>query len=177
MERTVVSEVLHRGRAFSFKRDEVQLPNGRRTFRDIVDHPGAVAIIPILPDGRVALVRQYRYAVRKSLLELPAGTLEQGESPVDCARRELREETGYEAGNIEKLISFYTAPGYSSEMIHIFLARNLTEVGAEAEMDENIEVEPMELDEILRLIDENIIEDAKTMCGIFALFRETGERA
>jgi len=177
LERTVVSEVLHRGRSFSFKRDEVQLLNGRRTFRDIVDHPGAVAIIPVLPDGRVALVRQYRYAVRKSLLELPAGTLEQGESPVDCARRELREETGYEAGTIKELLSFYTAPGYSSEMIHIFLARNLTEVGAEAEMDENIEVEPMELDEILRLIDENIIEDAKTMCGIFALFRETGERA
>jgi len=171
LERTVVSEVLHRGRSFSFKRDEVQLPNGRRTFRDVVDHPGAVAIIPILPDRRVVLVRQYRYAVRKSLLELPAGTLERGESPLDCARRELREETGYEAGTIEKLLSFYTAPGYSSEMIHVFVARDLRLVGAEAEADESITVEPMELGELLRLIDENAIEDAKTICGILALLR------
>lgn len=176
MERTVSSEVLHQGRSFSFKRDEVQLPNGRRTFRDIVDHPGAVAIVPVLPDGRVALVRQYRYAVRKSLLELPAGTLERGESPLDCARRELREETGYEPGAIEKLLSFYTAPGYSSEMIYIFVARDLRLVGAEAESDESITVEPLELEEVLRLVDENIIEDAKTICGILALLRTTGER-
>jgi ADP-ribose pyrophosphatase len=171
LEKTVSSEILHHGRAFSFKRDEVQLPNGRRTFRDIVDHPGAVAIIPVLPDGRVALVRQYRYAIRKSLLELPAGTLEQGELPLDCARRELREETGYEAGTIEKMLSFYTAPGYSSEMIHVFVAKDLRLVGAEAEPDENITVKPMGLEEVLRLIDENAIEDAKTICGIFALQR------
>jgi len=173
MEKTIFSEVLNEGRSFSFKRDEVELPNGKKTFRDIVDHPGAVAIIPVLSDGRIVLVRQYRYAVRKSLLELPAGTLEEGESPVDCARRELREETSYDAGTMKKLLQCYMAPGYSSELIHVFLAGDLRKTDAQAEIDENIEVEPLELKDILRLIDENTIEDAKTICGIFALLRTT----
>ncbi len=99
MERTISSRLLHKGKHMTFKTDEVELPGGRRTARDIVEHPGAVAIVPILDDGRVALVRQYRYAVGKELLEIPAGTLEEGEAPDTCARRELREETGYTAGS------------------------------------------------------------------------------
>ena len=95
MERTISSRRLHEGRHFSFLRDEVELPNGLKTYRDIVRHPGAVAIVPVLPDGRIVLVRQYRYAAGKPLLEIPAGTLEKGEDPLECARRELIEETGY----------------------------------------------------------------------------------
>ena len=174
MEKTVRSMVLHQGRALTFKRDEVELPSGRITFRDIVDHPGAVAIIPVLPDGRIVMVRQYRYPIRKSLLEIPAGTLEQGESPYDCARRELKEETRYETDTIEELLRCYTAPGYSSELIHIFVARNISEVDGEIEQDENIRVELLELDEILSMIDDNVIEDAKTICGILALRRFKG---
>ena len=174
LERTLSSRVLHKGRAFSFRRDEVELLSGRRTFRDFVEHPGAVAIIPILSDGRVVLVRQYRYPIGKELLEIPAGTLEEGESPIDWARRELREETGYEADSIEELLKCYLAPGYSSELIHIFVARGLREVGGRMEPDEDIRVEKLRFDELLKMIGENIIEDAKTICVILAFERFRG---
>ena len=169
MEKTLNSRLLHMGRQFSFLQDEVELPDGRRTHRDIVRHPGAVAIVPILPDGRIILVRQYRYAAGKALLEIPAGTLEPRESPVDCARRELTEETGYEAGEMERLLSCYMAPGYSSEVIHLFLARDLREVGGQSEPDEDIAVEILEPPELLKMIAENTIEDAKTIIGILSL--------
>ena len=166
MERTLNSTLLHTGRHFSFLQDEVELPDGRRTHRDIVRHPGAVAIVPILPDGRIVLVRQYRYAAGKALLEIPAGTLEPGEDPLECARRELREETGFEAEEINGLLSCFMAPGYSSEVIHFYVARGLKEVGAELEPDEAIENEALELGEILKKIEDNTIEDAKTIVGV-----------
>ncbi len=125
LEKALKSKTVWRGRFFAFRSDEVELPDGKVTVRDIVEHPGAVAIIPILSDGRILLVRQYRYAVGKELLEIPAGTMEAGESPQECAKRELSEETGYEAERIMELTRFYTAPGYSSELIHIFVARGL----------------------------------------------------
>ncbi|MCW3979091.1 MAG: NUDIX hydrolase [Candidatus Bathyarchaeota archaeon] len=166
MEKTLSSNTLHRGRNFDFLQDKVELPNGRRTIRYVVRHPGAVAIVPLLPDGRILLVRQYRYAAGKNLLEIPAGTLEPGEDPFECAKRELREETGFEAGELRGLLSCFMAPGYSSEVIHFFAARDLREVGAEQEPDEAIENEALELGEILEQIRENAIEDAKTIVGI-----------
>ena len=169
MERTISSRMLHEGRHFSFLRDEVELPNGLKTYRDIVRHPGAVAIVPFLPDGRIVLVRQYRYAAGKPLLEIPAGTLEEGEDPLECARRELIEETGYEASELTAILSCYMAPGYSDEVIHFFEAGGLREVGISPEEDESIEVEVSELGEIIRMIEENIIEDAKTIIGIHCL--------
>lgn len=169
MEKTLESRLLHEGRHFSFLRDEVELPNGRRTHREIVRHPGAVAVVPLLPDGRVVLVRQYRYAAGKELLELPAGTLEPGEPPLDCARRELAEETGYEAGVMAPLLSCYMAPGYSSEVIHFYEARGLREVWGEQEPDEDISVERLDLEAVREMIERNIIEDAKTIVGISAL--------
>lgn len=169
MERTISSRLLHEGRHFSFLRDEVELPNGLKTYRDIVRHPGAVAIVPVLPDGRIVLVRQYRYAAGKPLLEIPAGTLEEGENPLECARRELIEETGYEASELTAILSCYMAPGYSDEVIHFYEARGLREVGMSPEEDESIEVEVSELGEIIRMIEENIIEDAKTIIGIRCL--------
>jgi ADP-ribose pyrophosphatase len=174
LEKTITSRLLHEGRHFSFLRDEVELPDGRRTYRDVVRHPGAVAIVPILPDGRIVLVRQYRYAAEKALLEIPAGTLEPGEEPLECALRELREETGFEAGEIEGLLSCFMAPGYSSEVIHFFAARDLKEVGAEQEPDEAIENEALELGEILEQIRDNAIEDAKTIVGILTLSSRAG---
>lgn len=169
MERTISSRLLHEGRHFSFLRDEVELPNGLKTYRDIVRHPGAVAIVPVLPDGRIVLVRQYRYAAGKLLLEIPAGTLEEGEDPLECARRELIEETGYEASELTAILSCYMAPGYSDEVIHFFEAGGLREVGVSPEEDESIEVEVSEIGEIIRMIEENIIEDAKTIIGIRCL--------
>ena len=173
MEKTLASKLLHEGRHFSFLRDEVELPNGYRTFRDVVRHPGAVAIVPVLPDGRVVMVRQYRYAAGKELLEIPAGTLEPGEPVLDCARRELLEETGYEAGKLKPLLSCYMAPGYSSEVIHFFVASDLREAVGEAEPDEEIAVERLEPEEVVRMIAENVIEDAKTIIGVLSLSKIT----
>ena len=168
MEKTIKSHLLHQGRSFSFKTDEVELHNGRTTTRDIVDHPGAVAVLPLLSEGRIALIRQYRYSVGKELLEIPAGTLEEGESPDSCARRELKEETGFTAGSMKKILNFYVAPGYSNEKIHLFLASDLKMGKKQAEEDESIIVETYGYDELLRMIDANEIEDAKTIVGILA---------
>jgi ADP-ribose pyrophosphatase len=172
LEKTLKTRLIHEGRHFSFLRDEVELPDGRRTHRDIVRHPGAVAIVPLLPDGRIVLVRQYRYAAGKALLEIPAGTLEPGESHLECAIRELREETGYKAEEMEAVFSCYMAPGYSSEVIHFYVARGLVEVDGEQEQDEAIDKEILRLSEVLRMIGENTIEDAKTFVGVLALEKQ-----
>jgi len=174
MEKTLSSRLLHKGRNFDFLVDEVELPNGHVTQRDIVRHPGAVAIVPILGDGRVALIRQFRYATGKTLLEIPAGTLERGEPPLECAARELREETGYEAEEIEPLLSCFMVPGYSDEVIHFFVARGLSVVGDDPEIDEEITLELHSLEEVRRMIEENVIEDAKTIVGILSLTRAAG---
>jgi ADP-ribose pyrophosphatase len=171
MEKKLSSILLHKGRNFDFLVDEVELPNGHVTHRDIVRHPGAVAIVPILDDGRVALIRQFRYATGKTLLEIPAGTLEQGEPPLECAKRELREETGYEAEKLEPLLSCFMVPGYSDEIIHFFVARGLSEVGSDLEIDEEITLEVLSLEEVRRMVEENVIEDAKTIVGVLSLAR------
>jgi len=169
METTLSSRLLHEGRNFDFLIDEVELPNGHVTQRDIVRHPGAVAIVPLLDDGRVALIRQYRYATGKTLLEIPAGTLEKEEPPLECAVRELREETGYEAEEIEPLLSCFMVPGYSDEVLHFFVARGLKAVGDSPEIDEEITLETHSLEEVRRMIEANVIEDAKTIVGILSL--------
>lgn len=172
MEITISSRLLYKGRNFNFKTDVVQLPNNRRTIRDLVDHPGAVAILPLLPDGRIVLVRQYRYAVQKELLEIPAGTLEKGEEPLDCARRELKEETGFKAGKIVKLMCCYTAPGYSNEQIHFYKATQLLKVNKKTALNEFINVEIVNLDDVFKMIKKNVITDAKTIAGVLTYFTQ-----
>ena len=173
MEKTITTRLLNQGRSFSFKTDEVELPNGKKTTRDIVDHPGAVAIVPVLDDGRIVLVRQYRYATGKDLLEIPAGTLEKGEAPDTCARRELKEETGYTAGSMKKILSMYMAPGYSNEVIHLYLATELKAGEQSIEEDEIIIFEPYGPDELLGMIEKNVIEDAKTIAGVLSYLTRT----
>ena len=168
MEKTITTRLLHKGRSLSFKTDEVELPSGKKTTRDIIDHPGAVAIVPVLDDGRILLVRQYRYATGKELLEIPAGTLEKGETPDTCARRELKEETGYTAGSMKKMISMYMAPGYSNEVIHLYLATELKAGEQGTEEDESIILEPYGPDELLGMMEKNVIEDAKTIAGVLS---------
>ncbi len=167
MEETVSSKTLHVGKNFSFKTDVVRLANGKETVRDVVDHPGAVAIVAI-DDGEMLLIRQYRYSTRSEIIEIPAGTLEVDEDPYACAVRELQEETGYAASNWSKLLSAYVAPGYSNEIIHIYVAEGLTAVGSSPEEDESIKVEKYPFEKVLEMIETNEIKDAKTITGVLA---------
>jgi ADP-ribose pyrophosphatase len=160
------------GRNFSFKTDRVRLSNGKETVRDIVDHPGAVAIVPVDGDEFV-LVRQYRYAAGRELLEIPAGTLEPGEDHYSCAVRELQEETGYAASAWSRLLSCYMAPGYSSEVINLYVAEGLSQVGMHPEEDESITVERHGFDEVVKMIEDNEIQDAKTIMGVLSYLTRT----
>ncbi|MDQ1279926.1 MAG: ADP-ribose pyrophosphatase [Thermoproteota archaeon] len=153
---------------FNVRKDTMKLPNGKLINRHVIEHPGAVAIIPIISD-MIILVRQFRQATGKILLELPAGTLKKGEEPAECAARELEEETGYKAGNLRRLFQCYLAPGYSTEIIQFYLATNLKKTRSKPEADEFIEVKPTTKKKILQMIASNEIEDAKTICGILTL--------
>jgi ADP-ribose pyrophosphatase len=168
-EKTLSTEHILKGRLFDIYRLRVRLPNGRQSCREVIKHPGAVAIIPILDDGRILLEKQYRKAVEKELYEIPAGTLEKGEQLRTCVKRELLEETGYAAQKIERLISFHPAPGYTSEMIHLFAARGLVLKKACPEEDETITLAPLPYDKIIRLIRQGKIADGKTILAMLYL--------
>lgn len=167
-ERVVRSELAFSGKLIKVRVDEVLLPSGRMVKREIVLHRGAVAILGVDGD-EILMERQYRHAASKFMWEIPAGTIEEGETPIECARRELVEETGYSAETFEELIHFYVAVGYSTEVIHIFLANGLKRAKYSPEEDETIKIQMIPLDEVLRMIRENEIEDAKTIIGIFIL--------
>ncbi len=166
MENLVESNLVLEGKNFSFKQDKVELPNGRITLRDIVQHPGAVGILALTDLNEVILVEQFRYATGKTLLEIPAGTIEQNESIEACVFRELEEETGYMAKKIRKLVSCYTSPGYSSEILHIYLAEDLIKTASKNEEDEVLEVVKMKMDDALELVKSNLIIDAKTILAL-----------
>jgi ADP-ribose pyrophosphatase len=149
--------------------DNVRLPGGHETVREVIRHDGAVVVVPLTDDGNVVLVRQFRYAVGQSLLELPAGKLDvAGESALECARRELREETGLDADDWRRLTSFFTTPGFTDERIHCYLASGLRTTGEEAttDPDEIIDVQLRPLSEAVTAISTGEIQDAKTIVGI-----------
>jgi ADP-ribose pyrophosphatase len=171
-EQTVASTRAFKGHLISVRVDRVRLADGSEARREVVEHPGAVAVLPMLDDGRVILERQFRQPTREVLWEIPAGTLTPGESAQDCARRELAEETGYSPETLELLASVYLAPGYSSEMIHLFVARGLREVGANRDHDERIQPVVIEFERVLAMISGGEIKDAKTVCA--ALLAEKG---
>jgi ADP-ribose pyrophosphatase len=158
---------LYRGKIFDVVLERVTLPNGAVKDREIVRHPGAAAMVPLLDDGRVVLIKQYRHAVGEFVWEIPAGTLEADEAPMACARRELVEETGYEAANLEKLTEILPAPGYTDEHIHIFLATGLQAVHQRLEDDEVLELQPTVLETALAMVAQGEIRDAKTIAGLF----------
>lgn len=147
----------------------VKLRNGLETTREVIEHPGAVAIIPLLDRKKILITRQYRIAAGRHLVEIPAGTLEPGERPISCAKRELKEETGHTARRIRKLFSCYLAPGYSTEKIHFFIATDLIPTRAEQAEDEAITVQAMGLHDGLRAIERGDIQDAKTICALYYL--------
>jgi ADP-ribose pyrophosphatase len=166
LEEHVSSKRLYEGRILNLRVDQVKVQNGKLANREIVEHRGAAAIVPILEGNSVILVRQYRYAVSTELLEIPAGTLEPNENPEKCARRELEEETGYKCREITKILECFVAPGYSTEKIHIYLAKGLTKTETKMEDDENIIVESFSLEAALDKIRSGEIQDAKTIAGL-----------
>jgi ADP-ribose pyrophosphatase len=154
--------------------DEVRLPSGRVRPREVVEHPGAVAIVALTAADDVLLLRQFHHAIGRSLLGLPAGTLEPGEAPAATARRELREETGYAAGDLRELASYYTSPGYTDERLTIFLATDCAPAGGERDPDELISVAALPMAAIPALVapGPNQARDAKTLIGLLLLLRE-----
>lgn len=166
-ERRLSGETIYSGRVVTLELDRVALPGGGETLREVVRHRGAAVVLPVLDDGRIVMVRQYRYPVAASLLELPAGTLEPGEEPGRCAARELVEETGYRAAALSPLGRFYSAPGYTDELLHAMLATGLEPAaGADPDDDELIEIELVEPAELLRRISSGEIRDAKTIATV-----------
>ena len=168
-------ETLLRAPKFAVERRRVTKPSGRVVDREVVVHPGAVVILPVLDDGSIVLIRNYRFAVGQTLLELPAGTLEADESPRDCAARELEEETGYRAACIEPLCEFYTSPGILTERMYAFVATGLTEVGQRLDETEEIEVAVHSQDKIRQLLAEGGLHDGKTIAvlGTYLLVRDS----
>jgi ADP-ribose pyrophosphatase len=164
----VWSDYVFEGKLINVRMDSIRQPNGELKDREVVEHPGAVAIIPVLSDGRIVLVRQHRPAVKRSLLELPAGTVELGEDATDTAVRELQEETGYRTESMSELLRFFVSPGWCDEEIQIFAAENITAGAQSPEDDEEIDVEVVEPDSISRLISQGEIADAKTITGLIA---------
>ena len=163
-EERIKGEVLFKGRMLCLERDAVRLPNGMETFREVVRHPGAVAIIA-LQDQHVLMVRQYRYAIAQETLEIPAGKLDPNETPVACAQRELREKTGYR-GTMEHIGNFYTTPGFTDEVMHLFFAQDLVWDPLAPDDDEFIGVERIPWDEAVQKAQQSEFNDAKTVLGI-----------
>jgi ADP-ribose pyrophosphatase len=165
-EHKLESQTVFAGKILTVRCDRVRLPDGREATREVVGHPGAVAVVPVTAAGEVVLVRQYRYPIGQELLEVPAGKLDKGEAPEDCAYRELEEETGYRAGRMEHLATFYTAPGFTDEIMHLYLARDLSKTTQNTDGDEFISVEYYKPAQLKALLADKKIIDAKTIVGI-----------
>ncbi len=169
------SRRVYEGRILNLRVDTVRLPSGETAIREIVEHRGAVAIVPILDDGRVVLVRQFRYAVGAVCLEVPAGTLEPGEDPLIGAHRELEEETGYQAARWERLGAIWPTPGYSTEEIVLFIAQDLRPGPARPEPDEALSVVAMPWSEIWAAIEGGRLRDAKSIVALVWAARRLGD--
>lgn len=164
------SEILYHGKVFDHQVDEIQYDSGNFGIREIAVHPGGAVVIPITDDNKIILVKQFRYPLQKTLIELPAGKLDKNEDPLTCAVRELEEETGYKAKEFRKLGAIYTAPGYCTEILHIYKAVALTPGNHNREEGEHgMELLELSLDEIKKMILSGEINDAKTIAGIFYL--------
>ncbi len=167
-EQRISSERVFDGRLVKVRVDAVQLPSGRTATREVVEHPGAVAILPVTATGALILVRQFRYAIGRSVLEVPAGTREPSEPDEETARRELHEEVGLEAGKIELLARFFISPGWCNEELVAFRATDLRDIGAQPELDEDLEIVEVAPSDVPALIASGEIADAKTITAVLA---------
>lgn len=166
-EKTITSEKKFEGRIFNVRIETVELPEGKTGYREMVDHPGGVGIVAIKDNGKILFVSQFRKAIEKELLEIPAGKLEKGEDPLECGRRELEEETGFKASEFVSLGYLYPSPGFANETTHLFLAWGLTEGKLNRDEDEFMNVIELSPTEIYDRIMKNEITDAKTVIGFF----------
>ena len=173
-EITLRSKSIYEGRIVKFSLLDVRLPDGKETQRELITHPGAVAIVAMDAAQNVLLVRQFRSAAGKVLVEIPAGTLNPGEEPLACADRELQEETGMRAAHFEALSGMYTAPGYTTEFIHLYYATGLSESALPQDDDEFIEVERVTMAEALAMIERGEIADGKSIAGLLQVARRLG---
>jgi ADP-ribose pyrophosphatase len=175
MEETILStEKIYDGRIIKVAVHQVNLPNGEQAKREIVQHPGAVAIVAMDAKGDVLLVRQFRLAAGRVLSEIPAGTLNVGEDPHECAVRELQEETGYKPNKLESLGGIYVAPGYTTEYIHLYLATDLVESKLAEDEDEFLQVDHVPFKEVLAMIERGEIVDAKSNVSLLRVARRMG---
>lgn len=165
-ETTVDSKLVFEGKVLNLKVDTVNLPNGKQAVREVVVHPGAVAVVAVTDADELVLIKQFRYPVGQVIWEIPAGKLEKGEDPLSCAQRELAEETGHGAEQWKHLSTFFTTPGFSDEIMYIYLASGLHTDKQTADDDEFIELHYIPFAEALRMISDGEIKDAKTIAGI-----------
>lgn len=178
MSKKLSRETVFAGRVLDVAVEEHQMPDGRQSSFEIIRHPGGAAILPVLPDGRILLIRQFRPAIGEMIFELPAGRLEPGESAQECAGRELKEEVGYAASEILPLGGCWSTVGFCDEYIHLFLGKGLTEVEQQLEPDEIIELYPVTLDEALVKVENGEILDSKTQLALLLfqrIFMENSE--
>ncbi|HEU24117.1 MAG: ADP-ribose pyrophosphatase [Mesoaciditoga sp.] len=166
-EKVLNSSKKFEGKILKLYVDEVELPNGHKSFREVVRHPGASAVIVLLDDGRIVLERQFRYPIREILWEIPAGKLDKDEDPFECAKRELLEETGISALKWQKLGYIYTTPGFSDEKIHLYFASGISNGNKHLDEDEFIEIKYFKVEEVEEMIMKNEITDSKTIAAFF----------
>lgn len=177
VEKRAKKNTVYKGKMVDWCCDDVILPNGGKATREYMDHPGAVGVVPVLPDGRIVLVRQYRYPVEEVTLELPAGKLDHGEDPLTCVKRELAEETGYTAATITPLLDYWPTPAFANEVLHMYVAEGLTPGTMAPDHDEFIEKTEMPLDDALALCRSGRIKDSKTLIALMAYKLWRAERA
>ena len=164
------SEIIYEGRAFGVRRDELIEPTGIRTTREVVTHPGSVVVLPVLPDGRIVMVRQYRHATRQYLWELVAGRMERGENPKKAAQRELIEETGYRAKKFRVFLDVFPTPGFLEERMYILLAEGVTAGVAQPEEDEKLLVASYTPKQLQQMMRNGKLKDAKSIAGLLFYF-------
>lgn len=171
-EETMSTERIYNGRVLNLRIDTVELPDMKYGKREIIEHNGGVAIIALDEQKNILMVKQFRKAIEDVLLELPAGKLEAKEDPLECAKRELEEETGYKTENIELITSFYTSPGFSNEKLYIYLAKDLKKGTVNLDEGEFLESYKYKAQEVYKMIEENKIEDGKTILGLMMVKAE-----
>lgn len=173
-EETTSSEIIYNGKVVKLRVDTVELPDMKYQKREIIEHSGGVCVVAFKEDNKILMVKQFRKALERTMLELPAGKLEIGEDPLECAVRELEEETGYKCGNIELLTKFYTSPGFSNELLYVYMATDLADGVVNLDEGEFLESYEMEFSKVVKMVENGEIEDGKTVIGIMMAKNKLG---